>query len=114
MMIVISIILILVSIAVPMYSRAILRAKEAVLRQNLITLRQIISQYTMDKRRAPQSLNDLVEAHYLKRIPVDPLSNQSDWSEEVEEDTDLQEPGISDVRCGFHGISTDGTAYESW
>jgi general secretion pathway protein G len=114
MMIVISLILILVSIAVPIYNRSILRAKESVLRQDLFTLRQVISQYTMDKQRAPQSLDDLVQAHYLKHIPVDPLSNQNDWLVEVEEDPIQQEQGISDVRSGFNGASTDGTAYLSW
>ena len=113
-MIVISMILILISIAVPMYNRSILQAKEAVLRQNLFTLRQVISQYTMDKRRAPQSLDDLVQSHYLKHIPMNPVSNQADWLLEEEEDAIQQEEGISDVRIGFNGTSTDGTPYSSW
>ena len=113
-MIVISLIVILISIAVPAYCRAIQRAKEAVLHQNLFTLRQVISQYTMDKQKPPQSLDDLVQAHYLKRIPADPLSNQSDWIVEEEEDPIQQEQGIADVRSGFSGTSTDGTAYSSW
>jgi general secretion pathway protein G len=114
MMVVISLILILVSIAVPLYNRAIQRARKAVLRQNLFTLRQVISQYTLDKQRAPLSLDDLVKAHYLRHIPVNPLSNQEDWLVEEEEDPIQQEREISDVRCGFNGTSSDGTPYESW
>lgn len=114
MMIVMSIILILISIAVPMYNRTILQAKEAVLRQNLFILRQVISQYTLDKRRAPESLDDLVRSHYLRHVPVNPVSNQPDWFVEEEGDAIPQEQGISDVRIGFNGISADGTLYSSW
>src|SRR5499427_1926685 len=85
MLIVISLILILVSVAVPIYNRSILRAKEAVLRQDLFTLRQVISQYTLDKQKAPQSLDDLVSAGYLRQIPVDPMTRQPNW-EVVQED----------------------------
>ncbi|PYX19004.1 MAG: general secretion pathway protein GspG, partial [Acidobacteria bacterium] len=72
MMIVVSLILILVSIALPVYNRSILRAKESVLKQDLFTLRQVISQYTLDKQKAPQTLDDVVQAGYLKVIPKDP------------------------------------------
>lgn len=114
MMIVISLMLILISIAVPMYTRAIVRAREAVLRQNLFTLRELIAQYTMDKQKSPQSLEDLVAAQYLRRIPVDPLSNQNDWLVDEEQDPTQPDRGISDVRSGFNGTSADGSAYSSW
>ncbi|MBV8051482.1 MAG: prepilin-type N-terminal cleavage/methylation domain-containing protein, partial [Acidobacteriaceae bacterium] len=72
LMIVISIILILVSVALPAYNQSIVRARESVLKQNLFTLRSVISQYTLDKQKAPQSLDDLISAGYLKQLPVDP------------------------------------------
>ncbi len=117
LMIVISIILILVSIAVPAYKQSIMHAREAVLRQNLFTLRSVISQYTLDKQKAPQSLDDLVSAGYLKRIPNDPITTKPDWTvdqEDVLESVDQQEPGITDVHSSSSESSSDGTAYNTW
>jgi general secretion pathway protein G len=117
LMIVISIMLILMAIALPMYNQSIVRAREAVLRQDLFTLRQIIDQYTLDKQKAPQSLDDIVQAGYLKRIPSDPMTGQSNWEvvqEDVMEAVEQQEPGISDVHSASSATSSDGTAYSSW
>lgn len=118
MMVVMSIMVILVAIAVPIYSQSILHAREAVLRQDLYTLRSVISQYTDDKEKAPQSLGDLVSAGYLKQIPVDPFTgNNSSWAVEQEDvlmSIDQQEPGITDVHSGSNSTATDGTAYSSW
>src|SRR3974390_1181491 len=100
MVVVISLILILVSIAVPIYNRAITRAKEAVLRQDLFKLRSVISQYTLDKQKAPQSLEDITSSGYLKVIPPDPLTGQANWTTEQEDSlmaVDQQEPGIVGV-----------------
>src|ERR1700719_3545326 len=85
LMIVISMILILVSISIPAYNQSILRAKESVLKQDLFQLRSLISQYTLDKQKAPQSLDDLVQAGYIKQIPKDPMTNEPNW-EVVQED----------------------------
>ncbi|HEV7219606.1 MAG TPA: prepilin-type N-terminal cleavage/methylation domain-containing protein, partial [Terriglobales bacterium] len=74
LMIVISIILILVAVAVPNYRASVVHARESVLRQNLFTLRSVISQYTLDKEKAPQSLDDVVQAGYIKQIPNDPMT----------------------------------------
>jgi general secretion pathway protein G len=117
MMIVISIILILMAVALPIYNTSILRSREAVLRQNLFTLRSVISQYTLDKQKAPQSLEDVVQAGYLRQIPSDPITGQPNW-EVVQEDVllavDQQEPGISDVHSASSLTASDGTAYSSW
>src|SRR5947207_9660346 len=98
LMIVISIMLILVSIAVPSFTRSIVQSREAVLRQNLFTLRSLISQYTLDKQKAPQSLDDLVQAGYIKQIPVDPMTgSNSTWTVEQEDSlmsVDQQDPEI--------------------
>ena len=118
LMIVISMILILVSISIPAYNQSILRAKESVLRQDLFQLRSLISQYTLDKQKAPQSLEDLVQASYIKQLPIDPMTgSNSSWTVEQEDSVmsvDQQEPGISDVHSGAEGMSSDGTAYSSW
>jgi len=117
MMIVISIILILMSIALPIYNQSVLRARESVLTQDLFQLRSLISQYTLDKQKAPQSLDDLKTAGYLREIPKDPMTNEANW-EVVQEDVllsaDQQEPGISDVHSASNAISTLGTAYSTW
>ena len=120
LMIVISIILILVSVALPAYNLSILRARESVLRQNLFTLRTVISQYTLDKQKAPQSLDDLVSAGYFKQLPVDPTSGRNDtWVPDEEQDTitsiDAQDQGgIIDVHTGSQAVGSDGTAYNTW
>lgn len=117
LMIVISIIMILMAVAVPMYNQSIVQARESVLRSNLSTLRNVISQYTLDKQKAPQGLDDLVTAGYLRQIPVDPMTRQPNW-EVVQEDVllavDQQDPGITDVHSASNGTASDGTAYSSW
>jgi len=117
LMIVISIIMILMAVAVPVYNQSIVQARESVLRSNLSTLRNVISQYTLDKQKAPQSLDDIVQAGYLRQIPIDPMTRQTNW-EVVQEDVmlavDQQEPGITDVHSASNGTASDGTAYSSW
>ena len=118
LMIVISMILILISVAIPIYTQSIARAREAVLRQNLFTMRSVIDQYSMDKQKAPQSLDDLVQAGYLKQIPTDPMTNSKDTWQTVQEDVlvsvDQNQPGITDVHSGSEANSSDGTAYNTW
>lgn len=117
LMMVIFIIMILASIAMPVYNQAIVQARESVLRSNLSTLRSVISQYTLDKQKAPQSLDDLVTAGYLRQIPPDPMTRQPNW-EVVQEDVmmavDQQEPGITDVHSASTATASDGTAYNTW
>lgn len=118
LMIVITIIAILASIAVPIYRASIRNTKETVLHDNLMTIRRVIDQYTADKKKAPQSLQDLVDAGYFKQLPVDPLTNSnSTWQPVM--DTSVSSPdqtdaGISDVHSGATGVSSEGTAYSSW
>ena len=119
LMIVISVILILVSVALPAYNQSIWRARESVLKQNLFALRSVISQYTLDKQKAPQALEDLVSAGYFKQLPNDPMTGRNDtWTVEEESDTiitvDQQEPGIFDVHSGSSAVGSDGTAYNTW
>jgi general secretion pathway protein G len=119
LMIVISVILILVSVALPAYNQSIWRARESVLKQNLFAIRSVISQYTLDKQKAPQSLKDLVTGGYFKQIPTDPMTSSNDtWTVEEETDTimtvDQQEPGIFDVHSGSSAVGSDGTAYNTW
>jgi general secretion pathway protein G len=118
MIIVIAIISILASVAAMSYQRSVWRAREAVLRNDLFTLRSSIDQYTLDKQKAPQSLQDLVEAGYIKTVPKDPItSSESTWVT-IQEDSllaiDQTAPGIVDVHSGASQTSTDGTSYSTW
>jgi general secretion pathway protein G len=119
MMMVISIILILLGVAIPLYSHSITQAKEQELRKNLETLNQMIFQYTQDKQKTPQSLNDLVAAKYLKEIPEDITGSTDTWETESGDDVIMSleqtDPGgIIGVHSGSHQRASDGTEYSSW
>ncbi|MGA2434490.1 MAG: type II secretion system protein [Bryobacteraceae bacterium] len=118
-MVVMTIITILMSIAVPMYQKSILRAKESLLRNNLFTIRTVIDEYTYDKQKAPQSLQDLVTEGYLRQVPLDPITgSNSSWRVIMEDaltSVDQTDPGIFDVRSGSDKMSPlDGTSYSDW
>ena len=81
-------------------------------------MRQLIDQYTLDKQKAPQSLDDLVSGGYLREIPVDPLTRSRDtWVTEQEDlynSIDQTETGITNVHSGAPGSGLDGSPYSSW
>ena len=118
LMIVITIIAILGAISIPMYKAVVLNAKETVLKDNLREMRRVIDQYTADKKKAPQSLQDLVDAGYYRQLPLDPMTNSnSTW--ETATDTAVSSPdqtdsGIVDVHSGSTKISSEGTPYNTW
>jgi general secretion pathway protein G len=118
LMIVMTIIGILAAIAIPSYIRAVQKAKEAVLREDLHTLRTAIDSYTVDKEKAPDSLDDLVQAGYLKSIPKDPMTSSTDtWiTNQSDTMTDINETqgGMDDVHSGSEGLASDGTTYNTW
>ncbi len=117
MMVVITIIVILITVAIPIYQKSIIRSREAVLHNNLSTLRQVIDNYTYDKEKAPQSLDELVSDGYLKKLPLDPITNTSDWKLVMEDATQAvnqSEPGIFDIHSTSDKISLDGTPYSTW
>jgi general secretion pathway protein G len=118
LMIVMAIIAVLMSVAIPIYSRSIQRAKESVLKNNLFTLRTVIDEYTYDKQKAPQSLQDLVSDGYLRQVPVDPMTQSADsWKiimEDASNTVSQSEPGIFDVRSGSDKTSLEGTPYSDW
>ncbi len=117
MIVVISLILVLLSIALPMYSQAILRSKEAKLHYNLGKLNEVIQEYSLDKKKAPQSLDDLVTAGYFKFIPDDITGRSDTWKPDQEDPQNAMDPnetGITSVHSGSEEMSTEGTAYSSW
>jgi general secretion pathway protein G len=118
MIIVISIVMILTGIAIPLYRLHVVRAKEAVLKEDLYAMRTSIDQYTQDKNKAPQSLDDLVSAGYLHAIPKDPITDSNSTWEPVSDDSiqdpDQTETGIVDVKSGAKSMGSDGTSYDTW
>jgi general secretion pathway protein G len=117
LMIVIAIILILVGIGVGMYQRSIQGARESVLKEDLQTMRQAIDNYTLDKQQAPQSLQDLVDGHYLRSVPVDPVCRQ-EWVLHFSDTVitpDQTGSGVDDVHSSCEGTGvSDQTPYSTW
>src|SRR5215471_6695039 len=117
MVIVISIVLVLLALALPMYNQSIIRSREATFRHNLHTLNKLIDQYSLDKKKAPQSLDDLVQAGYLKRIPNDITGKPDTWKTDPEDPQNCMNPnecGIGGVHSGSDATAIDGSAYSSW
>ena len=117
-MVVLTIIVILITLAIPIYSKTIVCTKEGVLKNNLFTLRSVIDNYTYDKQKAPQSLEDLVTAGYLREVPIDPMTGSSQgWKliiEDASQSVNQSEPGIFDVRSSSDKMGLDGTPYTDW
>jgi general secretion pathway protein G len=119
LMVVITIVVILITMAIPIYNKTIIRSKESVLKTNLFTLRTVIDNYTYDKMKAPQGLQDLVSEGYLRTLPIDPMTGSNQTWQTVMEDAassvDQSTPGIFDVKSGSEKTSPlDGTAYAEW
>ena len=118
LIIVMSIIGILATLAIPSFIVAIKHAREAVLKEDLQTMRSAIESYTMDKQKAPQSLDDLIQDGYLKNIPEDPMTHSKDtWVTDTSDamySLDETEPGVDDVHSGSDAIGSNGEPYSSW
>jgi general secretion pathway protein G len=107
---------VLLSFAVPHYTHSVLLAKEAKLHQNLTTLNDVIERYSLDKAHAPQSLDDLVQAGYIKFIPDD-ITGGNTWVTDPEDSENAWDPnqtGIGGVHSGSNETASDGTPYSSW
>ena len=116
LMIVLTIIAILVGIAIPVYKTLILGSREKTLKVNLHSLRSVIDQYTADKKKAPQSLQDLVDGGYFKELPLDPITGNRDWRADYDTSVaspDQTETGITDVHSLSSAMSSEGTNYDT-
>ena len=118
LIIVMTIIGILATLAIPYFAAAIKHAREAVLKEDLQTMRMAIDSYTMDKQKAPQSLDDLIQDGYLRAIPEDPMTHSKDtWVTDTSDamySIDQTDPGINDVHSGSEESGSDGQPYTSW
>ncbi|MCF6177849.1 MAG: type II secretion system GspH family protein [Geopsychrobacter sp.] len=118
LMIVMSILSILAAIAVPSYRHHQLKARETVLAEDLYQMRRSLDAYYADKGNYPETLEDLIIGHYLRGLPRDPFTRNSDSWEcippEPKEDGELVEGGCFDVKSGSEQIGTDGVPYNEW
>ena len=118
LMIVITIILILIGMAAQRYDKSVQRAREATLHQDLWVMRQAIDNYTLDKQAAPQSLEDLAQAAYLRKVPVDPMTGAADWVPQFDSvvlSPDQTSTGMVDVHSGSTRVSPfENTPYNEW
>jgi general secretion pathway protein G len=113
LLVVMAIIALLLTIAVPRYFHSTDRAKEAVLKEDLAQMRIAIDQYYGDRGRYPDSLDDLVEKKYLRRIPADPITESvQTWVIVTPEETG--KGTVADVKSGAAGTAEDGTPYGDW
>jgi len=118
LMIVIMIIMILVGIAAVQYQRSVQRAREATLKQDLQAMRQSIDNYTLDKQAAPQSLEDLAQAGYLRKVPTDPMTGAADWVPQYDSvvlSPEQSSTGMVDIHSNSPQVSPfENTAYNEW
>jgi general secretion pathway protein G len=118
LMVVMAIISLLLAIALPIYQKSIVRARESVLRNNLFTLRTMIDEYTIDKQKAPDTLQDLVSEGYLRQVPQDPMTGSDQSWKIIMEDAPIggsnSTPGIFDVKSGSDKTALDGSLYSDW
>jgi general secretion pathway protein G len=118
LMIVMAIIGVLAVVAVPSFVGAIRQAREAVLKEDLQGMRAAIDSYTMDKQKAPQTMDDLIQEGYLREIPMDPITHSKEsWITDTSDalhSIDQSEPGIEDVHSGSQEMGSDGRPYSSW
>jgi len=113
LLVVMAIVGLLLTLAVPRYFGGVDRAKETALRENLHQMRDALDKHYADNARYPDALDDLVSKKYLRKIPVDPVTD-SDKTWTVVPPADAQKGGVYDVKSGATGNARDGSAFNSW
>jgi general secretion pathway protein G len=116
LMIAMFILIILLSVALPTYQRSVQHAKETVLKENLWQMRKAIDQYSADKGKLPQTVDDLVSEKYLRERPVDPVTAKTEWEEVMGEDPNSvdKEQGLVNVKSLSEETDSDGKQYKEY
>jgi len=118
LMIVITIILILIGMAAQNYGKTVQHARETTLHHDLQVMRQAIDNYTLDKQTAPQSLEDLVQAGYLRKVPTDPMTGAADWVPQFDSvvlSAEQSGTGMIDIHSNSDKVSSfENTPYNEW
>ena len=115
LMIAMFIVIILLSVAIPTYQRSVQHARETVLKENLWQIRRAIDQFTADKGKAPKSIDELVEAKYLREKPLDPITDNREWNE-IQTDNSVSEAmqGLENVKSTAVGEDSEGVPYDEY
>jgi general secretion pathway protein G len=113
LLVVFAIIATLLTLALPRYFSSVDKSKEAVLKENLNQMRDAVSRYYADRGKYPESLESLVADKYLRRVPLDPITDSTaTW--QIVRPEDPQKGGVSDVKSGAPGKSIDGSEFSQW
>jgi general secretion pathway protein G len=113
LLVVMAIIALLLSLVAPRYFGSVDRSKEAVLKENLFLVRDALQKFYGDKGKYPEALDDLVSEKYLRKIPVDPISESDQTWQTVAPEGDAK-GNVFDLHSGAPGRALDGTAYSEW
>jgi general secretion pathway protein G len=118
LLVVLALISILATMGMAQYRNGQIHAREAVLKTDLFDLRDAIDQYYADKGMYPTTLDALVTDGYIRKIPVDPITNAADTWQTVPSEPDPNNPtasvGVYDVKSGSDQTALDGTPYNNW
>ncbi|HEX5056635.1 MAG TPA: prepilin-type N-terminal cleavage/methylation domain-containing protein [Gammaproteobacteria bacterium] len=113
LLVVLTVVALLAALVTPVVSTSVHRAREAVLKENLYSLRKAIDDFRADTGRYPQTLEQLVEKHYIRKVPLDPVTDRHDSWIQIPADAESG-GGIIDVKSGAEGASLDGQSYGDW
>lgn len=115
LLVVLAAIALLVGLAAPRYVEHVDRAREAALRSNLAAMRDAIDKFQADRGALPERIDDLVQARYLRAVPVDPFTERADSWVVVPAVAQARAVGrVADVRSGAPGRARDGSPYATW
>lgn len=114
LLVVLALMAVLAGLVTPIVSSSITRAKESTLKENLFVLRKAIDGYYADVGAYPTELKQLVDKRYIRKIPVDPMTDRADSWIEVRDDKDAKQQGIIDIHSGSEEISSTGESYREW
>ena len=89
MMVVMTLIALLLTLAVPRYFSALDHGRLTVQQQNVSTIRDAIDKFYGDQGRYPNTLEELVAKRYLRQMPIDPVSETTNWVVIAPEDPSL-------------------------
>ena len=117
LLVVLSIIVILSTMGMAQYRNSVIRSREAVLKEDLFRMNDAIDQYYADRGQYPATIDALVSEGYMRKIPIDPLTNQADWQtvpSEPDPNNPTASPGIYTVKSASDATALDGTKYSDW
>jgi general secretion pathway protein G len=112
LLLVLFLVALLASLVMPVATRSLDQARESTLKEDLQVLRKAIDSFYANTGHYPESLAQLADKRYLRKVPIDPITDSSSsWIEITNESPAV---GIIDVHSGAEGKASDGRAYREW